>query len=89
MIYNSIKLAGAVQLIYCFYFNKAFKYLFYYLSGPIQSTSLTQELSSNQLCVLDEFDVGQREIFPGLKNASLEVTQFCMCVYMHIYICIL
>uniref|UniRef100_A0AAQ6IQR6 KASH domain-containing protein n=1 Tax=Anabas testudineus TaxID=64144 RepID=A0AAQ6IQR6_ANATE len=29
-----------------------------------------QELSFNQLCILDEFDVRQSEIFPSLKNAA-------------------
>ncbi|KAF1376843.1 hypothetical protein PFLUV_G00215650 [Perca fluviatilis] len=32
-----------------------------------------QELSSNQLCILDEFELGQNEMFPGIKDApSLE-----------------
>ncbi|XP_035851599.1 nesprin-2 [Sander lucioperca] len=32
-----------------------------------------QELSSNQLCILDEFELGQNEMFPSIKDApSLE-----------------
>ena len=36
---------------------------------------LKQKLVSNQLCILDEFELGQDEIFPSIKDApSLEVT---------------
>ncbi|KAM9339272.1 nesprin-2a [Symphorus nematophorus] len=43
------------------------------LSEQLSVTNPHQELSSNQLCILDEFELGQSEMFPSIKDApSLE-----------------
>lgn len=89
MMKNTIKRTGAILLHRdYFYFSKAFKYFFHHCLDQHRILFLTQELSSKQLCILDEFDLGKSKIFPSLKNApTLEVTQLCICTYasLHMY----
>lgn len=61
----------------------------------LSTTVLKQLFSSNQLCILDEFELGRSEMFPSIKDApSLEVTCavffFCVCICacfpMYVYV---